>query len=245
MSFEDNALDFEVDLTDLETFGESTCVKSPKVKKEAALKSSKVTGCLSGIGQRPDEHLDSISRGSQKEADPSSTAQPAASGQADVKPEGLDSDQASDEVPECGGDSDDEKLVIDDSMSPPAKRPNVSAAEPPCTPVSEPAPVEPESPQTATRLCRRSRRAKAAGDQLTEILRMQSAMFSSAHESPRCPVASNATSPSAAPAARSHPTSLIKPCVSSYLERNKGEENSATSSGATPAANTAATEGKS
>lgn len=240
VSFDDHALDFEVDLTDLETFGESASVKTPKVQKGSALKSAEVTGRSSGVSKRSDEHLDDTSRSSQEELEPSSAAPPAASDQPDAKQRRLDSDTASDEVPECGGDSDDEKLVIDDSVSPPVNRPSAPTAESPRTPVSESSP----SPRTATRPCRRSRGTQAAGDQLSEILRMQSAMFSSAHETPKCPLVSNAASPSAAPAARSHPTSLVKPCVSSYLERNKGEETSGVSSGSAPAANTAATEGK-
>lgn len=248
MSFDDHALDFEVDLTDLETFGESASVKTPKVRKDSAPKSAEVAGRSSGVGKRSDEHLDDTSGSSQEEPEPSSAAQPAAGDQPDAKQRRLDSDTASDEVPACGGDSDDEKLVIDDTVSPPVNRPSAPTVESPRTPVSKSVPVEPESPsspspRTATRP--RRPRTKAAGDQLSEILRMQSAMFSSAHETPKCPPVSNAASPSAAPAAHSHPTSLVKPCVSSYLERNKGEETSGVSSGSAPAAHTAATEGKS
>lgn len=115
MSFDDHALDFDVDLTDLETFGESASVKTPKVQKDSALKSAEVTGRRSGVSKRSDEHLDDTGRSSQEEPEPSSAAQSAASDQPGAKQRRLDSDTASDEVPECGGDSDDEKLVIDDS----------------------------------------------------------------------------------------------------------------------------------
>lgn len=152
MSFDDHALDFEVDLTDLETFGESASVKTPKVQKGSALKSAEVTGRSSGVSKRSDEHLDDTSRSSQEELEPSSAAPPAASDQPDAKQRRLDSDTASDEVPECGGDSDDEKLVIDDSVSPPVNRPSAPTAESPRTPVSESSP----SPRTATRPDRKS-----------------------------------------------------------------------------------------
>lgn len=244
VSFDDDALDFEVDLTDLETFGESMSIKTPKVQKDVMLKSAKVPSCPSGTSKRPDRQVDDASRSSQEEVDPSSATQPAVNDQPVAKQERLDSDPASDEVPECGGDSDDGTLVIDDSTSPPMNRPSAPTAEPPRTPVPESVPAEPQSstPQTATRPCRRSRRTKAASDQLSEILRMQSAMFSSAHETPKCPAVSNAASPGATPAAHSHPTSLVKPCVSSYLERIKGEETSHASSGSAPSTNAA--EGK-
>lgn len=226
MSFDDDALDFEVDLTDLETFGESTSVKTPKLRKDAALAS--ITGCPSGPSKRPDRRIDDTGGSSQEEP---------ASDQPDAKQRSMDCDSASDDVPECGGDSDDEKLVIDDSVSPTAR------------PTAEPPPVvEPELsslPQAAKRLCCRSRRTKAAADQLTEILRMQSAMFSSAHETPKCSIVAGAADPSAAPAARSQQTSLVKPCVSSYLERHKAEDSSGVSGSSIAAANTAAAEGRS
>lgn len=217
MSFDDDALDFEIDLTDLETFGESTSVKTTKVPKDAVAKS--VAGLPSGTSQKSDN----TSRSSQEELEPSPP----------VKQRRLDSDPASEEAPaECRGDSDEEKLVIDDSPSPPASQPVTATAQ--------------ASPQAASRPGRRSQRTKATGDQLSEILRMQSAMFSTTQEAPKRPVVADATSPSKAPPpARSHQTSLVKPCVSSYLERHKVEEACSVSRGAPPAVNIAAADGKS
>lgn len=231
MSFQDDTLDFEVDLTDLETFGESTSVKTPKMQKEqdAAFNSKKVTSSTLGKSRKKNEHLVNTSRSSQEDMDTSLPTQPAVSetSRQDTKKRRLDSDQESEKDQECTGDSDDEKLVIDDSpLSPTLSETKSQNMEPPHTPVSVSAPVSSESP-SPQRVTRQSRRAKASGDQLSEILRMQTAMFNSAHDAAKSSAVSNSPSRSVAPPVHSHPTSLVKPCVSSYLGRNQNKDEEA------------------
>lgn len=230
MSFQDHTLDFEVDLTDLETFGEGTSVKIPKMQKkqDAAFKSKKVTSSPLGKSRKSNEHVVNTSRSSLEDMDTSLPTQPAVSEtkRPDTKKRRLDSDQESEKDQECTGDSDDEKLVIDDSLSPTLSETKSQNTEPPHTPVSVSVPVSSESP-SPQRVTRQSRRAKASGDQLSEILRMQTAMFNSTHDAAKCSAVSNSPSRSVAPPVHSHPTSLVKPCVSSYLERNQNKDEEA------------------
>lgn len=250
VSFESNGLDFEVDLTDLETFGETTPFKTPRMQKiqeqDASVKSKKNTICPPLSKTKRSKRTKSSS--SQEEMNTSltdmddtitqETVQPVVC-EADVpKTEQTrpDSGQESDEDRAFTGDSDDEKLVIDDSVSPaatpttqPKPKTTPSSADPPITPVSESVPVNSESssPQKVTRPRRQSKRAKVSGDQLGEILRMQTAMFNSANDMAKCSTISQETnSPTrcAGPSIHSHPVSLVKPCVSSYLERNQNQD---------------------
>lgn len=158
-----------------------------------------------------------------------------------------DSTQKSDEDQTFTGESDDEKLVIDDSLSPAATtttqcrpKPTPCAPDPPLTPASV---NSVSSPQKVTRR-RQSKRAKVSGDQLGEILRMQTAMFNSANDTSKCSTISQETnSPTKimGSSVHSHPTSLVKPCVSSYLERNQnqdGENCAAPLNGSTPMVHT-------
>ncbi|XP_044049038.1 little elongation complex subunit 2 isoform X2 [Siniperca chuatsi] len=253
LSFENNGLDFEVDLTDLETFGEMTPIKTPKMQKiqneqDALVKSKKATSSLpSTKTKRSSEHLVNTSSSSQEEMNTSltdmddpiieETTQPVVSEAIVPKTEKMrpDSAQESDKDLAFTGDSDDEKLVIDDSVSPgaPTTRPKPkttpSSADPPVTPVSVSVPVNSESssPQKVSRQRRQSKRAKVSGDQLGEILRMQTRMFTSANDTAKCSTISQDTnSPTRCmgPSVHSHPMSLVKPCVSSYLERNQNQD---------------------
>lgn len=197
VSFENDYLDFEVDLTDLETFGETTPTK--KSKTQELHNSTKPT------------------------------TQPAVSETVGTKTKQIN--PKTDPVPEQASsvDSDDEKLVIDDSLShtlTPNKQP-LPRADIPLTPESGPAPEKPESsssPQKLTRQGRQSRKLRESGDQLSEILRMQTAMFNPTNH----PAKSSTTSLEANPPSQSlgpsvHPptVSLVKPCVTSYLERSE------------------------
>ncbi|MEQ2169961.1 hypothetical protein GOODEAATRI_030319 [Goodea atripinnis] len=127
-------------------------------------------------------------------------------------------------------DSDDEKLVIDDSGSLVASLTNQSepltttcSTDPPVTsPIKSTSPNTDSSPPfKGTRSKQTNRRAKASGDQLGEILRMQTAMFKSGNESA---IAVKSPSCCVGPQLNPHPTSLVKQCVSSYLERQQNEE---------------------
>ncbi|XP_049430109.1 little elongation complex subunit 2 isoform X2 [Epinephelus fuscoguttatus] len=209
--FEDNGLDFEVDLTDLETFGE-TCSKSKK-PSQALCKT-----------KRSSEHLVNTSISSQEEVSASLTDADDAVAE-ETKAIAPKTEQSDEDIPFLG-DSDEEKLVIDDS---PAKTPT-KPLKPNTTQHSTDAqtPVNPElsSPQKVTKQRRQSKRAKVSGDQLGDILAMQTAMFSSASDTAKCSTTSQETSSpmqGTGPSGRSHPVSLVKPCVSSYLERSQNQ----------------------
>ncbi|XP_070763863.1 little elongation complex subunit 2 [Enoplosus armatus] len=272
VSFENNGLDFGVDLADLETFGETTPIKTPKRQKmqneqDACVKSKEATSSLPlCMTKRSSERLVNASSSSQEEMNTSltdmddtvieQTTQPVVIEATVTKTEQMrpDSAQESDEDVAFTGDSDDEKLVIDDPVSPaaapktrPKSKTTPSSADPPTTPVSESVPVNSESssPQKVTRQRRQSKRAKVSGDQLGEILRMQTAMFSSANDTTKCSttISQETNSPTrcTGPSVHSHSMSLVKPCVSSYLERNQNQEGDTC---AAPVVNIATTEHK-
>lgn len=244
VSFENNGLDFEVDLTDLETFGETAPLKTSKVQKmqneqDTCVKTEKATGSspLSKT-KRSSEHLVNASSSSQ-EMGASLTdndfpiTQPVVKEASVAMTEQLrqDSAQESDEDQTFAADSDDERLVIDDSLPPSATptkqckpQPTPCSTDPPLTRAS--VNLASSSPQKVTRQ-RQSKRAKVAGDQLSEILQMQTAMFNSANGSSKCvtvPMETNSPTKVTGPSLHSHPTSLVKPCVSSYLERNQSQD---------------------
>lgn len=202
VSFENDSLDFEVDLTDLETFGETTTVT--KTKKQELHNSTK------------------------------STTQPSVNETVGTKTKQTNptSDQETEQVSSV--DSDEEKLIIDDSLSQtvsPGKQPlpwaTPDSAEVPLTTESEPTPDNPaasSSPQKLKRHGRQSRRLRESGDQLSEILRMQTAMLNPTNNTAKCPTTSletNTPSQSLGPSVHPPVVSLVKPCVTSYLERNE------------------------
>ncbi|XP_047452874.1 little elongation complex subunit 2 [Mugil cephalus] len=249
MSSENRGLDFDVDLTDLETFGETPSKRSvmQETQKERAgcVESKKDTSLLSSKRKISSQEEVSSSSVNDPITEP---AVPAVSDTVIQKtdPTSVDSAQESDENLTFAGDSDDEKLVIDDSLSPavtPAKLPDPQAAafstNTPDTPASESTPES--SPHKVTRCKRQSKRAKVSEDQLGEILRMQTAMFKHNNESPKC---SKSPSRSTAPVVHSHPTSLVKACVSSYLERNQNEDGETCAASDSSALNVNTTEHK-
>ncbi|XP_070687512.1 little elongation complex subunit 2 [Pempheris klunzingeri] len=250
VSLDNNGLDFEVDLTDLETFGE-TPVKTSKMQKtqseqDVCEKSKKVAGSPNIIKtKRSSEHLINTSSTSQEEMNTSltdmddpiaeKTTQPVRSESIEPKTKQMrpDSAQESNEDQAFTGDSDDEKLVIDDTVSPSAKP--ITQPTPKTTPCSATTTVsetvsmnlDSSSPQKLTKQRRQIKRDKVSGDQLGEILRMQTAMFNSASDTAKSSTLSQeANSPTRCTAASVHsqPVSLVKPCVSSYLEKNKNQD---------------------
>lgn len=199
VSFENDSLDFEVDLTDLETFGETTAVKKPK--KEELLNSLKTI------------------------------TQPCVS-ETKTKPMNPHSDEEAEQ--EITVDSDEGNLVIDDSVSQtptPDKQPlphtTPHSAVVSLSPESEPtrdASESSSSPQKSTRHGRQSRRCRESGDQLSEILRMQTAMFNPTNNAAKSSTTSQESNPpsqSLGPSVHLPMVSLVKPCVTSYLERNE------------------------
>lgn len=252
VSFENNGLDFEVDLTDLETFGDTTPMKIPKMDKmhkeqDASFEMNTATSStFSSKTKSCSEQLKNTSSSSQEEMNSSltdvddvmiETATPPAVSETTPRTEQtkLEYDQEIEKEQTFTGDSDDEKLVIDDCLSPAATsakpfKPQSTpcSGEPPLPPASESVPLNSQlpSPQKVTQQRRQSKRAKVSGDQLSEILRMQSAMFNCPTDTAKCSTVSqdtNSPSPCMGPLAPSHQVSLVKPCVSSYLERNQNQ----------------------
>lgn len=248
MSSENNGLDFDVDLTDLETFGETpsktSSMQETRNEKAGCVESKKAASLL--LSKRKISSQEDVSSLSVNDSVTEPTL-PAVSDTvvSKMEPASIDSTQESDENLVLTGDSDDEKLVIDDSVSPaatPAKRSATAfSADPPNTPVSESTPES--SPHAVTRCKRQCKRAKVSEDQLGEILRMQTAMFKPPSESSKC--STKSPSRSTAPVAHSHPTSLVKACVSSYLERNQNEDGESCAVNDSSAVNINTTEHKS
>ncbi|XP_012726922.2 little elongation complex subunit 2 [Fundulus heteroclitus] len=221
VSMESNGLDFEVDLTDLETFGETTS-KASQIKKangqqEEGIPSGGAASAPKAVsGSR--EEIGSASKTT--ETEPSKLLVSEAES---PKTASAGSHQKPDEEQVYTADSDEEKLIIDDS-GPPAASPTTTCSTEPlaASPVkSSPADTDSSPPSKGTRSKRTPRRAKAPGDQLGEILRMQTAMFKSGSESA---AAMKSPSRCVGPQPTPHPTSLVKPCVSSYLERHQNED---------------------
>ncbi|KAJ0028946.1 hypothetical protein NQD34_003943 [Periophthalmus magnuspinnatus] len=183
-----DSLDFEVDLSDLETFGENASNKTPKkhTKTEGSL------GHTRSSGKKASRNLNEETNSSQ--SDP-------------VKPkvsQSKSSDPESDSSVLLIADSDDDKLFIDD-VSP--KDPKLSQT--------------PESPSPTTRRSKNPKmKTRSSGDQLGQILQMQTAMFTS---NPNDGAKSSNPPQDASPPPKQsapthvHPTSMVKACVSSPL----------------------------
>ncbi|KAM4572353.1 little elongation complex subunit 2 [Odontesthes bonariensis] len=237
-------LDFEVDFSDLETFGETTTTKASKRKniqteQDGVVQSKKDTSSpVLRQTKRSSEHLDIINASSST-LDETTTVDDhrTESSQLVVSeatlpqtdPVRRSSARGSDDDRALTGDSDDDKLAIDESASPMAtpteqQEPQTAGwqADPSVTPAPDSAPViiESSSPYKGTRTRSQSKRAKVSGDQLGEILRMQTAMFKSASDTATMKSPSRCVEP----LVHSHPTSLVKPCVTSYLEREQKED---------------------
>ncbi|XP_038124781.1 little elongation complex subunit 2 [Cyprinodon tularosa] len=242
MSVENKGLDFEVDLTDLETFGEITIkapIKEKKRQQDEGVQSNKPTSTPDRTKSNLSSDCLKASRSSQEEINTVSkttenlrteTSHQSVSEAEMPKTKSTGSQQILDDQPEFMADSDDEKLIIDDSGSVLASPTNQlkplnieSSTDPLIT-----SPVKPtlemigySPPSKRTRSKRTTIQAKAPGDQLGEILRMQTAMFKSGNET-TTPIKS--PSRCVEPQLNTHQTSLVKPCVSSYLKRQQNED---------------------
>ncbi|KAM9375563.1 little elongation complex subunit 2 isoform 2-T2 [Pholidichthys leucotaenia] len=247
LSFEDAGLDFEVDLTDLETFGETKTTKTAKKekiqRKEGGFNKSKraTSTPLMSKTEPLEEHLTADCSSSQEDMNSAlacmddSVKEPAS--QMAVPTSGSkrqDSTHENDVDPSFTGGSDDEKLIIDDLISPVNTCPKrqrlqttAGSADPLGPPATETASLGSVSgsPQKVSRARRQPKRGVGSGDHLGEILRMQTAMFKSssgtASHLPKSP------SSSTGPLAQTHPASLVKPCVTSFLERSQKEDGEA------------------
>uniref|UniRef100_A0A1A8FIX7 NMDA receptor regulated 2 n=2 Tax=Nothobranchius korthausae TaxID=1143690 RepID=A0A1A8FIX7_9TELE len=217
VSAEGNGLDFEVDLSDLETFGETSTVSQTKKGKnlqDGGLKYERATG--SSIVTRSKS-----SRSGSHEEMKTNMEEPSPLVVSEVllpKSKLTGSTREQEEEEAFAGDSDDEKLIIDSSApsaATPIKQPDLTSV-----PESTPLNKDLSSPNKSTRTRQQARRGKTSGDQLGEILRMQTAMFKSTNDA-------TVKSPSRCvePMPNPHLMSLVKPCVTSYLERHQNEDN--------------------
>ncbi|KAM9808035.1 little elongation complex subunit 2 [Neosynchiropus ocellatus] len=228
VSFESDALDFDIDLTDLETFGD-TAFKSPKSPKKLKLQDVQVATptatCVVSAGksshptgQKVSHDLTNIS--ANKPGSPVSEA----AGE-NPKP-GLNSDPESTDEQMIAGDSEDERLVIDDRLSPSAVPAKVTA-EPSVSPTvkSSSSSSSSSTPHKVTKQIRQLKKARVSGDQLSEILQMQTNMFSSDTKESSTTTQDASSTPKCVESTF-HPVSLVKPCVTSYLERSKSDSSS-------------------
>ncbi|KAG7245343.1 hypothetical protein INR49_010793 [Caranx melampygus] len=173
--FENDGLNFDMDFTDLETFGETTTVKTPKVRKickeeDACVKSKDATHTPTlNKSDKAIEHVANTSSSSLEEMNSSATVdgsmtvrtgRPAESEPSVPKTELVQRDPAQKTDQDLSIDSEDEKLVIDVSMSPfptPTKQ-----LDPTLTPASKTDPVSSESSPSRSlpRRTRQSRRSQ-------------------------------------------------------------------------------------
>lgn len=242
MSAESTGLDFEVDLTDLETFGDTskmTKTNKMKTQQEEGVKSTKVTSSSvvtssKSLGEQHNAYSSSQKdmRTSQMNSEAPSTesSELVAHEAISRKTKQMCSAKEEEKIQTFTEDSDDEKLIIDDNA---ASATTVKQPEPQTTKPSTvtPVPSAPEStalntdsstPHKCEKTGWQTKRAKSSGDQLGEILRMQTAMFQSSNDTPATATKSPSRCVGLLP--NSHATSLVKPCVTSYLERNQNED---------------------
>lgn len=207
-------IDFEVDLSDLETFGENVSNKATNVKKTkmnrdaAGVKSEKAISQTKSLSKNESTHLD-------EEMDGESLKDKIT--QYTTTPQSKNCNAENTSYPLLTGDSDDDKLVIADTS------PKDTGQQTQCeTPSSE------FSPPFKSRSTKQKKKAPRSRDQLGEILQMQTAMFTSKPSD--FPSQSSSALQDASSASRQsgpthlHSTSLVKACVSSYLERNPNQE---------------------
>ena len=205
---ESRGLDFsDVDVTDLETFGD-TAAQPLKRQKTAVVQ--KVA--LPGRGHTCDKTTASFQEEEEETEEGNMTPTDTEDAvREDLRPQGPAAYSA---------DSEDEVLVIDDPTVPADLETSATASSTDLSPV-------PKRKRGRPKKADGPKMVATQGDQLGEILRMQSAMLKpKAKASPvclgaKCPPAAATPVPESSPSPSSghaHPTSLVKPCVTSYLE---------------------------
>ncbi|XP_036431968.1 little elongation complex subunit 2 [Colossoma macropomum] len=279
VSFDDTSIDFEVDVTELESFGESYQL-SKKVKghdESKALSKNQTLG-LSKPKLGSDKHV-LAGASTPEDISMSSHALP----KEELKEEAVKTDvrdsstdkstedilntvsedpmNNSSSVEECSSsecpptkrirhnsvyssdhsmDSDEERLVIDHPGSPPYRVAEKTQMAPPApgsiTDGNNEKTSDPTTPLSPTASAKRAKkgtkRSRVSGDcdQLGHILRMQNAMLKSTMSKGQEPSkAQTSECRPSEPKLNSHPHSLVKPCVSSYLDSGEGlDEEAAT-----------------
>lgn len=259
MSAESTGLDFEADLTDLETFGDTSKMaktKKMKTQQDEGVKNKKVTHSSVVTRSKSLSESHNANSSSQEdmktsliktEAPSTESSQLVVSEAISPKTKQICSGKEEEEDRTVTEDSDDEKLIIDDYTASATTR--VKRLEPQTT---KPSTVTPEftalntdssTPHKCAKTSWQTRRAKSSEDQLGEILRMQTAMFQSSNDTPATATKSPSRCVGLLP--NSHATSLVKPCVTSYLERNQNEDGNTCAAHESAVFNSNATEHKS
>lgn len=264
-------MDFEVDLTDLESFGESCqpkkkmndsdlknqapsknetpVVLKPKVQLDKGTKKASSPKDITSALSTPAE--EEVLRASVEDVSVDTSAETTLNSVSDEDPSSLTVEEATERAPAKRTrhsseniDSDDERLIIDDPSSAADKKQQVVPAAP--ENITDPntssvsdlnVPPSPSSPAKAAKKRAKRCRVSADCDQLGHILRMQNAMLKSpAAKSQEPPNAPAADCRPQEPKPSSHPVSLVKPSVSSYLdlEYREGLQKNEAAAPATP-----------
>lgn len=241
VTFDDTSMDFETDLTDLESFGESykptKKAKDQNKKKTTGLNPNAAPSQLTPSPKKPTDPSDAKKPTSPSENTPETVPEEQAEtnttlddgGKTAVhgneesetpsvqcppvkRPRSLKDDQT-----EPDSDSDEGRLIIDHIVSP--QRP--SAQEPAAS--LEPAAPSPANPPGGKGVKKGVKRQRTSGecDQLGQILKMQDAMLKSTPSKSQEPVKAQVPEEKH-PEVKSH--SLVKTGVSSYLESRAGQE---------------------
>ncbi|KAI7811852.1 putative NMDA receptor-regulated protein 2, partial [Triplophysa rosa] len=229
VEFDDADMDFEADLTDLESFGES-CKTNVKVKAQNEAITAVGPSHVISSPKKPTDALDTTKDNPkctpseiQKEADgeccvldesvasEEERLREGSEEKIDTLSQGLPTKRPRSMMNQ-DSDSDDDRLVIDHIASP--RRPQTSTQLNPAT-------LTPANPLgKGMKKGLKRRRISGECDQLGQILKMQDAMMK--------PTPSKIQEPQKAPVLEDKPTehktySLVKPCVTSYLESREGQ----------------------
>ncbi|XP_077566532.1 little elongation complex subunit 2 [Stigmatopora nigra] len=232
-------LNFEVDLTDLETFGEAPLSKISKIQKSPNEQLPHGPNATSPQSTNANQLNEPLTHNSQEitHLSHSLITTTVERNEANVTKPASESEKESDNDTSVIGDSDNERLIIDDSTSPLKD----ATPEPRTCPTSEASTSALFSPKKTS-----SKRSKAPSDPMGEILRMQKAMFRASNDavakSRTLPQVMVSPNPCMEPQRQPQPVSLVKPCVTSYLERNQHQ--SGETSTATPTVHTNSPEKK-
>uniref|UniRef100_A0A671NJY8 Little elongation complex subunit 2-like n=1 Tax=Sinocyclocheilus anshuiensis TaxID=1608454 RepID=A0A671NJY8_9TELE len=251
-AFDDAGMDFGTDLTDLESFGESyKPSKKVKEQNEPKTASTNPTASPSQFTPSPKNPTDSLGTTKHTSTSQDAPTEPLELTVAKVKGEtdslagggnGTLNESIETSSAQCPPtkrprhmmedktdqdlDSDEERLVIDDILSPQRPQTQVTPAE-----VSSPQAPDPVTPGPTIPLGKGTKkgikRPRISGecDQLGQILRMQDAMLKSTPSKNQEPVKPHVPEDKP-PEAKTH--SLVKQCVTSYLESREGQGEDAT-----------------
>ncbi|XP_062403090.1 little elongation complex subunit 2 isoform X2 [Sardina pilchardus] len=251
---ESTGFDFDVDFTELESFGEST----PSLKKKTSQSTTQKSEAQSSQPHNSPQELSSSAPRSKKHpakegaqgadadlswtdveddpADQSGSAEMdarsghghdhvhASAAEQEQEAEELTTSKRSRSASECSADSDESRLYIDDLPSSGSAGASAKKLARPPPPSRAPAAPHPLSPQAGRTV--KKPRLEGQCDQLGQILRMQSAMLKpqAAGASARAPETNRPAEPRPA---ETPGHSLVKSSVTSFLEGKEREDGAA------------------